>query len=133
MTVSESIINWLKGYVENRVDTDIQSDSVMTFALSKAPTVNVKNYVSGREEHTEYYQFTARLDSQTNLDRIDNQSFFEGFEEWVRLQNREENFPAIENAVVSKISVSNSFYLGSTAENNSLYQLTIAIQFMKEN
>lgn len=133
MTISDSIIAWLNSYVEGRVDTDILSDSPLTFALSKQPIINIKSYVSGKEEHTEYYQFLARFDSQTNSDRRDNQSFFEGLESWIYEQNKGENFPAIQNARVESISVSSSYYMGATKENTAMYSLTIALQFTKEN
>lgn len=131
MTVSDSIISWLKGYENNRIDTGIQSDSVMSYALSKEPTVNVKRYVSGREVHTEYYQFTARLDTQTNSDRVDNGAWFEDLESWISEKNKEGNFPNITDATVSRVEVSSSFYIGRTDENTSIYSITIAITYSK--
>ncbi len=131
MTISESIIAWLLTYNAqlNKIDTDILSDSVLTYALSKEPTVNIKHYLSGKKEHTEHYQLSARLNSQINSNRINNQAFFEGLEKWVIEQDRDGNRPVIDNASVNKISVSSAYYLGQTNENTSVYSLTIAINY----
>lgn len=43
------------------------------------------------------------------------------------------NYPAVENAKVQEISVTTPFYLGQSEENDSLYQMTVAIKYMKEN
>lgn len=131
MTVSESIINWLYGYDTNvdGIDTDIVSASTASYALSKEPTVNIKKYLSGKVERTEYYQLTARLDSQTNADRKDNTMWLEGLEKWVKEQTEQGNVPIVNGKPVTDIYISSSFYLGRNAEDNSLYSLTMAIRY----
>lgn len=134
MTISDSIINWLNGFTSeywsiDKIETDIQSDSSLTYALTKEPITNVKRYVSGREEHTEYYQFSARLDSQTNTDRKDNGGWLEALEKWIFSKNKAEEFPTLESGTVSHIGVSSTFYLGKTNENTSVYSLTIEISY----
>lgn len=131
MTVSESIIEWLLGYdasVEG-IDTDIVSASSTSYALAKEPIINRKKYLSGKVESTEYYQLTARLDSQTNADRVSNTEWLEGIEKWVSDKNKSGDLPQIANATVSEVFISSSFYLGANAENNALYSLTLAIRY----
>lgn len=134
MTISDSIINWLNGFTSeywniDKIDTDMQSDSSLTYALTKEPIKNVKRYVSGREEHTEYYQFSARLDSQTNSDRKDNGGWLEALEKWISDKNKSEDFPTLASGIVTHIGVSSTFYLGTTSENTSVYSLTIEISY----
>lgn len=138
MTVSESIIKWLKGFDADEcrriksIDTDIQSAKVDTYSLVKEPVQNVKSYMSGKKVYTDHYIIQARLSSQTNSDRIDNTGFGEALSEWVLEKNRSKDFPVIENAKVQEITVTTPFYIGKTETNNSLYQMTIAIKYGKE-
>lgn len=137
MTVSEAIIKWLKEFNHeeyrkiNRIDTDIQAAEVESYSLVKEPVQNVKNYLSGKQEITEHYAIMARLSSQTNTDRIENNGFGETLEAWVLEQDRNRNYPVLPVAVQS-ISVTTPFYIGKTETNNSLYQMTIAIKYIKE-
>lgn len=137
MTVSEAIINWLKTFdpVEyqkmNRIDTDIQSAEVESYSLIKEPVQNVRKYLSGKQEITEHYAIMARLSSQTNTDRIENNGFGESLEEWVKEQDKNKKHPEI-GMKTQSISVTTPFYIGKTETNNSLYQMTIAIKYIKE-
>ena len=138
MTVSEAVIKWLKTFDPEeywkmkQIDTDIQSAKVDSYSLVKEPVRNVKTYVSGKKVITDHYMIQARLSSQTNTDRIDNNGFGEALEEWVSAQNKAKKFPLIPDAVVQSISVTTPFYLGKTTTSNSIYQLTIAVKYEKE-
>lgn len=132
MTVSESIIKWLQGFQMGRIDTDIQKADKGRYSLAKEPVQNVKSYLSGRKEYTEHYTIRARLPSLTDADRIANNGFGERLSEWVDEKNRKEEFPLIENAVVSEIKITTPFYMGATATNDSVYEMTIAIKYVKE-
>ena len=137
MTVSEAIIVWLKTFDPteyrkmNRIDTDIQSAEVESYSLIKEPTINIKKYLSGKQEITEHYAIMARLTSQTNTDRIENNGFGEALTEWVADQDRNKNYPDIKMKTQA-ISVTTPFYIGKTETNNSIYQMTIAIKYIKE-
>lgn len=134
-TVSDSLITWLKGFESTeywempKIDTDLQSAKVLTYALIKEPTINVKHYLSGKEEHTEYYELSARLASQTNTDRVDNGGFLEAVEAWISAKNKACDFPSIDGADVNRIRVSSGFYMGSTDTKDAVYSLTIEIRY----
>lgn len=138
MTVSESIIRWLKMFDPaeyrkmKKIDTDIQSANADSYTLIKEPVRNVKPYISGRKVNTDHYMIMARLPSQSNTDRIENTGFGEALEGWVRDQDLKENYPELTGVIVSKISVTTPFYIGSTNTNDSLYQMTVAIEYRKE-
>jgi len=115
-----------------KIDTDIQSANADSYTLIKEPVRNVKPYISGRKVYTDHYMIMARLPSQSNTDRIENTGFGEALEGWVRDQDLKENYPELTGAIVSKISVTTPFYIGSTNTNDSLYQMTVAIEYRKE-
>lgn len=138
MTVSESIIKWLKTFDPEeywkmkQIDMEIQSAKVDSYSLIKEPVRNEKKYITGKSVITDHYMLQARLSSQTNTDRIDNNGFGEALEDWVSEQNKAKNFPDIPEAMVQYISVTTPFYLGRIDTNNSIYQLTVAIKYEKE-
>ena len=138
MTVSEAVIKWLKSFNPaeywkmGKIDTDIQSAEVETYSVVKEPVRNIKSYISGRKIITDHYMIQARLASQTNTDRIDNNGFGEALEDWVSQQNKNKNFPVITDAAVTQVSVTNPFCIGSTAKGNSIYQMTVSIKYEKE-
>ena len=43
-----------------------------------------------------------------------------------------EQFPLIEGASVQDIRVTTPFYMGATSTNDSIYEMTIAIKYVKE-
>ena len=134
MTVSKAIIEWLKGFNSlEEINTDIQGPKIDTFALVKEPVKNVKTYVSGKKVYTEHYMIQARLSSSEDLDRVDNLDFGDKLEEYVRSKNEAAEFPNIPDAVVKDIGITTPFYLGAVDNNSSVYQMTIAIEYEKEN
>ena len=138
MTVSESVIKWLKTFNPKeywkmkRIDTDVQSAEVESYSLVKEPVRNIKEYISGRKVITDHYTIQARLASLSNTERIDNNGFGEALEGWVAEQNKAKTFPEIEGATVQRVSVTTPFCIGSTTTNNSIYQMTVAIKYVKE-
>ncbi len=138
ITVSESIIKWLKTFDPEeywkmkQIDTDIQSAKVDSYSLAREPVRNEKTYLTGNKVITDHYMLRARLSSLENMDCIENNGFGEALEDWVSEQNRNKNFPRIPDAVVQHISVTTPFYLGKTATDNSIYQLTVAIKYEKK-
>lgn len=135
MTVSGAVIDWLKGFSLDeywkmkRIDTDIQSSKVMTFSLAKEPIQIEKAYISGRKEYTDHYTIMARLSSNADVERIENHEFGEALEAYVRDKNSREDYPEIPGAVVKDVRVTTPFYMGRTGENDSIYQMTIAIKY----
>lgn len=131
MTVSEALINWLTEYDSNDIDTDLLGASTTSYALTKEPTINIKRYLSGRTERTEYYQFTARLDSQLNEERKLNSEWLENLEKWIEEQKTNNKMPTIGEATVRDVFISTGYYLGQNAEDNSVYSLTIGIKYTR--
>lgn len=138
MTVSESIIEWLKTFssVEHgnmeQIDTERQSPEVDSYSIVRAPVQNVKHYLSGKKEYTDHYALQARLSNQSDADRIDNNSFGEALENWVKEKDHLGEYPELADAIVRSVGITTPFYVGRTETNNSVYQMTIAIKYEKE-
>lgn len=135
MTISESTITWLKQFRDVKgVDTDALAAVSASYGLIKAPTENVKRYLSGKELHTDYYQFAARLDTSINTDRIDNQAWFESLTGWVSERNRSKDYPVLRDGLkCTGISITSPFFMGRSDNNTAVYQMTISIKYEKEN
>jgi len=138
MTVSEAIIKWLMTFDPaerqkmKNIHTDVQPAEVDAYSLVKEPVQNVKTFISGKKVFTDHYMIRARLSSLEDTERVENNGFGEALEEWVREQDRNKNFPKIEGISVKYIRTTTPFHVGRTENNNSLYQMTISIQYIKE-
>lgn len=137
MTVSQSIIRWLKQFKPEEywemkeINTDLQRSNACTYALCKEPVQNVKKYLSGKSVHTDHYSIMARLSSKTNSDRIENGAWGEILTDWIEERNKNEDFPVLDKGVVKSIMVTTPFYMGKTETNDSIYQMTISIKYEK--
>lgn len=137
MTVSEAIIKWLKLFNQadswkmRHIDTDLMHGDI-DYALVKEPVRNVKTYLSGTKVITEHYMIAARLPNNTNADCVDNNGFGEALEHWVEEQTSQKMLPKIPDVKVQKVEVTTPFYMGKTETNNSIYQMTVGITYVKE-
>ena len=137
MTVSESIIAWLKTFNPKEywkmehIDTDFMHGN-MDYALMKEPVVNVKRFISGTEIRTEHYQIGARLSAQTNDEAVDNGAWMEALAEWIAEQNSKKQFPNLPDVTVQQIGVSTPYSAGKNEAGEALYRLTIFIKYMKK-
>lgn len=137
MTVSGAVIRWLKTFTPEelphmrQIDTDLMHGTV-NYALVKEPVTNVRHFIDGTEVHKDHYQILARLPSQTDTDCVDNGEWLEELTDWICRKNRAEEFPELENAKVRKIGVSTPFHMGQTAQGESLYQMTIFIEYIRK-
>mgnify|MGYP003377136020 CR=1 FL=1 len=119
MTVSDSVIQWLQGFDASRlktINTDMMAAEVKSYALMKEPVQNIQHFLSGRKVVTDHYTLMARLASKTESSRQGNAGFGEALSQWISERNQ-----------------ATPFYLGQSKENDSLYQMTVAIKYMKEN
>lgn len=136
MTVSESLKKWLMEFNTDErkmgdIDVDKQSAEVETYSLIKEPVINSKKNVLGEETVTVHYTLMARLANNTNQDRIDNDSFGEAMEKWIKEKNRRREYPDILDGNVVEVRVTTPFFAGRTETNNSVYQMTVAVKYEK--
>lgn len=131
-TVSQSVINWLKGFNEKIINTDIQPAKVNSYSLVKEPIINKKTFISGKVRATEHYTLMARLESQIDVSRVENNAWGESLEQWVYEKNKKKELPELEGANVQGVAVTTPFYLGKSEANESVYQLTISITYERK-
>lgn len=129
MTVMESIIAFLGQYEDEEIKVDKLDSSTASYTLMKAPQEEVETYISGLEIHKEHYQLMARLDSQSEAERIENQAWGQGITEWIRKKNLAGEYPALDGYRCTGIGVSSPFYMGVTENKSAVYQMTVYIQY----
>ena len=132
ITVSQSVIKWLKEFEKSSINTDIQPAKVNSYSLVKEPIINKKTFISGRVRATEHYTLMARLESQIDVSRVENNAWGESLEQWVYEKNKKKELPELEGANVQSVAVTTPFYLGKSEANESVYQLTISITYERE-
>lgn len=138
MTISQGIIKWLETFEPEEqqgmkcISTDIQPAKVNSYSLVKEPIINKKTSITGTVRATAHYTLMARLDSQTDAERVGNNMWGELLEEWVEDKNKKKELPVIDDVTVQSVAVTTPFYLGESETHESVYQLTISITYVKE-
>ena len=138
MTISQGVIKWLETFKPEEywemkgISTDVQPAKVNSYSLVKEPIVNKRTSITGTVRATAHYTLMARLDSQMDAERVDNNTWGELLEEWVAEKNKKKELPEIEGVTVQSVAVTTPFYLGESEANESVYQLTISITYVKE-
>lgn len=139
MTISESIIAWLKDFpggidADDKVSVDQLSAIDGAYGVFKAPGDVVTGFVGGARDVTAHYLFVCRHPSQTNAMRISNQAWLEELEKWIRSQNLAGQLPELEcGRVCTGISISNSYTLQEQSDAGTIYQFSIAINYFEED
>jgi len=137
MTVSGAVIRWLKEFdLEeywriNNINTDVMHNDV-DYVLVKTPIQNIKKYLSGTKIITDHYQLRARLDSVSDSDSIDNNTWLEALTDWIEKRNTEKDYPQLESGEAQEIGISAPFFMGVSEDKKAIYQLTIFIKYRKE-
>lgn len=136
MTISESIVTWLKNNstisILNDFDTDLIQAKATAYGIYKAPERNIVEYQDGSQLITEYYMLLARQSSQLENERVNNQKFLSDLETWVDTKNFNFQFPVLATGLsCQNIGISSTYYLQEEEEEQSTYQLSIEITYSK--
>lgn len=138
MSITESIIQWMQGYSGGvEIADDIRVDQLLAMGESmgifKSPGDQVTQYIGGAREVTANFLFLICQPSQTNAMRMENQQWLEGFESYVRDQNRRRKLPKLGGGrICTWIDISNSFAIQQQTESETIYQITITIEYFEE-
>lgn len=133
LTISESIIEWLRSYNNSNIDTDFLKTVSDSFGLFKQPSETVRKDVLGNQIHTEYYTLRMRFDSKVNAERISNQAYCDALRDWIDAQAAVRNYPVIPGKKCEGVSVTMPGFVEDTEPDTSTYQMTICIVWRKEN
>lgn len=139
MTIGQSIVDWLMefGDIEASdavIETDQLDSDTGSMGLYKQPNKDVRPFVNGSRDVTEYYYLLARQPAKDERSRIAAQAWMEALEAWVRTRNTARDLPTLDGGrECYSIEVSVSAYMSSTDESGRTaeYQISIAIKYME--
>lgn len=138
MTISESIITWMQGYSGGvTIADEISVDQLMAMGegcgIFKSPGDQVLQFIGGSRDITANFLFLICQPSQTNRMRMDNQEWLEGFETWVRDQNRARDLPDLgAGRQCISVSVANSYAIQRQTDAETIYHITVSINYFEE-
>ena len=138
MTISEAIIAWMEGYDGGiSIADNISVDQLMAMnessGIFKSPGDQVIEFIGGARDITANFLFLICQPSQTNSMRLDNQQWLEGFERWARDANRARTLPDLGDArKCISIGISNSYAIQQQTDTETIYQITVTINYFEE-
>lgn len=135
MTISKYISDFISEYMnEVIIDTNHLGDGADKYGLFKSPSRDVTRHNDGSSTITEHYQFYARQDGVSEVDRKDSDEFLENLVYWMDDYPIAYEYPPIDgNRVVTNISISGCPYLMETdTDHEIVYQIMLSITYMRE-
>ena len=139
MTVAECIKIWLGVYEKmdfRELQTDFIGSNVGSYGIFKSPDRTITPFADGSHLMKEYYYFSARKSITGDSERISNAQVLADLEDWIENKNEKEEYPDLTKAgklFCTDIRVENSATITEHSENEAIYQITIAIEYEKEN
>ena len=134
MTISKYISDFISNYLEGViVSTNHLEDGTNKYGLFKSPARETREYVDGSYEITEHYQFFAKQDGVSEVDRKDSDEFLEELVYWMDDYSHEYGYPEIDGGrEVTNISVTGSPYSLDVENNNEVvYQIMLNITYTR--
>lgn len=138
MTVGECLKDWLgefDGLNFSELLTDFMDAPEGCMALFRSPQKQEMAYLDGSKDITEYYNFFARKSTLLDETRVENQQLLDDLTEWIENKAFEEDYPDLSqvgNLTCEDITVNGASAINSQEDDNAIYQVTIAIQYLKE-
>ncbi len=133
MTISAYIADLLKNYNGMEIDTNHVSDGSDKYGLFKSPSRNIKEFTDGSYEITEFYQFAARQSTNSKSERKEADEWLEDLAYWADDFPFKYEFPSIDgNRKVTGFSITGSPYPMETDSNDTLYEMTFSITYLRE-
>lgn len=117
-----------------RLNVDFLGDNPIEYGIYSEPTnVLIKRYVDGDELKQFNFIFATRTSMSGDLiTQLENSAFFDKLVEWVYEQNKDKNFPKLEdNKYPIKIEINNNGYVSSSEADNAIYQIQMTLKYME--
>lgn len=137
MTVSESVVEWLRGYeggfeLTDTIGTDQLEAEPEAYGVFKTPGGTVTEFIDGSRDVSVNYLFLARQPSQTDGLRKDAHEWLEGLEGWIRAKNMRRELPALdEGRACFNVRVTNSYAAEVQTDAEITYQLGMEINYFE--
>ncbi|MFT3982278.1 MAG: hypothetical protein QM697_00110 [Lachnospiraceae bacterium] len=133
MTVSEVIVTWLRQYQDVIIETNHISDGSDKYGLIKSPNRDIKSFMDGSYEITEYYQFLAKQNGTSDYDRKDIDEWLEVLTYWVDDYPYEYEYPAIDTSRrIQSIVLTGCPYPMNADDQEILYQMSLKITYLRK-
>lgn len=138
MTISGAVVEWLRGYeggfeLTDAISTDQLKAEPEAYGVFRTPGGSTEEFVDGSRDVTVNYLFLARQPSQTDGLRADAHEWLEGLERWIRAQSMRRKLPELDQGRhCIGVSVASSYAAEEQTEAETVYQLTLAINYYEE-
>lgn len=135
MTISKYISDFISNYLEGiSITTNHLEDGSDKYGLFKSPTRDIHKYNDESYEITEQYQFFAKQDGISEVDRKDSDEFLEELTYWVDDYPHNYAYPDIDGSrMVTDISITGCPYSSDVENNNEvIYQIMLSITYIRE-
>lgn len=131
MTVTQYVINWLKGYDPAM---DISTDQILpnndANGLIKTPSDSTRTDILGNKTVTSFLRFYCTRASVNDAQRVANQQWLEALQEWADEHGSPSD--AFPKGTLESIGISSTFGLATQSATNTIYQITIQITYRKD-
>lgn len=133
MTISAYISDLLKGYDGMEIDTNHMADGADQYGLFKSPSRDIKEFNDLTYQITEYYNFLARQPAISKSERKETDEWLEDLAYWIDDFPYKYSFPRLDgNREVIGLSVTGSPYPMEAGDKEVMYQILIAITYIRE-
>ena len=133
MTISKYITELLKENKEISIETNHIADGSDKYGLFKSPSRDVKPFIDGSYEITEYYQFNARQKTNSESERKEADEWLEELAYWADDYSVINDFPEIDgNRRVTGFSITGNPYPMEADSRETLYHMSLSITYKRE-
>lgn len=132
MSIIQSLQSWLSEFNGMELLTDTTDEAAPSHALAAVGGGTAFVDILGNRVYQNSYVFYAKEHISNEMDRQDNQDFFEELCEWIEEKNDAEDFPKLSGRyTVSKVEVANPMLMEVYEDGLGLYQVQIQLYFEK--
>lgn len=134
MTISNYISNFIRRLEKITIDTNHIIDGSDKYGMFKSPARDVSNNIDGSFVITEYYQFFAKQNSVSEIDRQESDEWLENLTYWVDdFLAYNEDYPVLDNnRRVIDIKVTGCPTPFEDGDDEILYQISLSITYERE-
>ena len=133
MTISAYIVDLLKEYEGIEIDMNHMPDGSDKYGLFKSPSRNIKDFMDGSYEITEFYQFSARQTTLSKTERKEVDEWLEDLAYWADDFSYNYQFPDIDkNRKVTGFSITGNPYPMVADDKETMYEMSLSITYIRE-
>lgn len=138
MTISESVVEWLKGYeggfeLTDAITTDLLDCTPEAYGIFKAPGGHETVFINGDRDVIVNYLFLARQPSQTDGLRQKAHAWLDGLEQWIRIKDMRRQLPALNGSrTCCRVRIANTYAAEEQNDAETVYQIGLEIDYIEE-